>query len=170
MQLCKRPHLTLRPWSGISYYSSSPACFAHRALVYKQNGQPSDVLTATTFPTLPPPTVDWINLRFLLSPVNPSDVNTIEGVYPSRPSLLTSWTPDGPRLEEGVFPAGNEGVAEVTAVGEGVQGLQEGDRVILTAQQTGTWASARTVRANDVTKVPVELSDVNAATITVSAV
>ncbi|TCD68433.1 mitochondrial 2-enoyl thioester reductase [Steccherinum ochraceum] len=153
---------------SVACFSSSVALQAHRALVYSETGQPADVLRATTYPTLPSPRQDWVNVKFLLSPINPSDINTIEGVYPSRPSLLSSWTPDGTPLEQPVYPAGNEGVAVVTAVGGGVKDLKEGDRVIITAQQTGTWASARTVQSQAVTKVPEELSDVNAATITVN--
>ncbi|KAH8093752.1 NAD-binding protein [Cristinia sonorae] len=152
----------------ISHFSSTSFLLAHRAVVYRHNGQPSDVLTATTFPTLPPPRQHWINIKYILSPINPADINVIEGVYPSKPSPLSSWWPDGSHFDEPLFVAGNEGLAEVTAVGSGVHEYKKGDRVVLTAQQSGTWASARTIPAQFVTKVPEEFSDVNAATVTVN--
>ncbi|THH32387.1 hypothetical protein EUX98_g1792 [Antrodiella citrinella] len=163
----RRPNFATRVLAGPSMarFSTTPSLLAHRAIVYTKNGPPSDVITATTYPTLPPPQQGWVNVKLLLAPINPSDVNVVEGVYPSKPSLLSSWTPSGELLKHPVYPAGNEGLARVTAVGGGVDGLKEGDRVVITAQQYGTWASARTVPSQVVMKVPETLSDVGAATV-----
>lgn len=134
--------------------------------MYNQTGSPSSVLSAFRFPDLPPPAPKTANVRFLLSPVNPADINVIEGVYPARPAPSTDLSSD----PSAVFVAGNEGLAEVVSVGDGVTELKERDWVIMTRPQMGTWASSRNVRAEDVLKVDSSsLNAVQAATLTVRA-
>jgi trans-2-enoyl-CoA reductase len=108
-----------------------------------------------------------VNLRFILSPINPADVNVIEGVYPSKPQ--PSSFPGVVRGE--VFVGGNEGLGEVMSVGKGVKGLKRGDWVVMKAPQVGTWRSVANVREGQVLKVPrlEGLSEVNAATMMVRA-
>jgi len=141
---------------------------AHRAIVYMQNGDPSAVLSTLTYPSLPPPPPRSLNIKFRLAPINPSDINAVEGVYPSKPRPTTSLSP-GHQLDQTVYVPGNEGLAEVVDVGEGVEGLQNGDWVVMAKQQAGTWSSAKTVGATDVIKLDkAGVSEVNAATITVN--
>ncbi|PCH44305.1 trans-2-enoyl-CoA reductase [Wolfiporia cocos MD-104 SS10] len=140
---------------------------AHRAVVFTENGDPASVLKTVTYPTLPAPPRDNVNVRFRISPINPSDINVIEGVYPSKPAPSDSLSP-GHKLHQPVYVPGNEGLAEITEVGENVKGLKKGDWVVLAKQQPGTWSSARTISVEDVVKLPVDLSEVNAATITVN--
>ncbi|MCO5559686.1 hypothetical protein L7F22_013287 [Adiantum nelumboides] len=64
-------------------------------------------------------------VRMLAAPINPSDINRIEGVYPIGP----------PPPAVG----GNEGVGEVIAVAEGVQNLSVNDWVIPAKAGLGTW-------------------------------
>ncbi|KAI3450496.1 hypothetical protein Pfo_007161 [Paulownia fortunei] len=61
----------------------------------------------------------------LAAPINPSDINRIEGVYPVRPPV----------------PAvgGYEGVGEIHSVGSAVKGLGPGDWVIPSPPSSGTW-------------------------------
>lgn len=108
-----------------------------------------------------------MNIKYILSPVNPADINVVEGVYPSKPALTDSLV-EGHKLDQPVFVGGNEALAEVTEVGRGVQGLQTGDRVILATAQAGTWSSARNVKPSDIIKVPSGVSDVFGATLSVS--
>ncbi|CAH1432380.1 unnamed protein product [Lactuca virosa] len=61
----------------------------------------------------------------LAAPINPSDINRIEGVYPVRPPLPTV--------------AGYEGVGEVHSIGSAVQGLSPGDLVMASPPSPGTW-------------------------------
>ena len=72
-------------------FSTSARIQKNRAIIYSQNGQPADVLRALTIPSLTTPAPQTVNLRFILSPINPADVNVIEGyIVPSRflrPSL-----------------------------------------------------------------------------------
>jgi len=63
-----------------------------------------------------------VNVRFILSPINPADVNVIEGIYPSEPKASSF-----PGIQGDIFMAGNEGPAEVTSVGDGVKGFERGD-------------------------------------------
>lgn len=148
-------------------FSTSTSVRANRAMFYENTGNPTQVLGALTYPSLSPPPAGSVNIRFLLSPINPSDVNVVEGVYPSKPSGTRSLA-EGYTLDKTVYVPGNEGLAEIVDVGLEVVGLNKGDRVVMSAQQGGTWASARTVAAGDVIKVPSNLSEVNAATISVS--
>lgn len=150
-------------------FSTFPALLAHRAIVYTQTGNPSSVLTALTYPPLPPPPHDALNIRFRLSPINPSDLNVIEGVYPAKPAPVSALSP-GHQLPEPVCVAGNEGLAEVLEVGSGVEGLSKGDWVVMAKQQAGTWSTTRTVESGDVVKLPSgSVSEVNGATMTVCA-
>lgn len=140
----------------------------NRAIVYTQNGDPSKVLTALSYRSLPPPTPNTVNVRFILAPINPADLNVIEGVYPAKASPDT--TPSLSRnFREPLFVGGNEGLARITAVGHGVNSLEKGDWVIMTKPQIGTWCTDKTVGVHDIAKVPrVEgLSEVHAATMTV---
>jgi len=104
-------------------------------------------------------------VRFILSPINPADVNVIEGVYPSKPRASSFPGVQGDDL----FVAGNEGLAEVTSIGSGVKGLERGDWVVMKASQVGTWRSAANLFEEQLLKVPrlVGLSEVNAATMMV---
>jgi trans-2-enoyl-CoA reductase len=139
----------------------------NRAITYTQNGDPSKVLGALSYRALPPPTTNTVNVRFILAPINPADINVIEGVYPAKPS------PDITLKEsnhEPIYVGGNEGLARVTDVGEGVKGFKKDDWVVMTKPQIGTWCTAKNVAVDEVVRIPrVEgLSEVNAATITVS--
>jgi len=105
-----------------------------------------------------------VNLRFILSPINPANVNVIEGVYPSRPQPSSF-----PGVKGDVFVGGNEGLGEVIGIGEDVKGLKRGDWVVMRAPQVGTWRSAANVGEGEVLKVPrlEGLSEVNASTMLV---
>lgn len=157
---------TLKAIGPVRRFSTSARCLANRAIVYRNTGDPKTVLTALTYPTLAPPPPQSLNVRFVLSPINPADVNVIEGVYPAKPTPLDSFT-SGHKLDEPVLVGGNEGLAEVTDVGEGVEGLKKGDWVVMGNQQLGTWSSARTLKAADVVKVSSDVSEVTGATLTV---
>ncbi|KAG5637740.1 hypothetical protein H0H81_003378 [Sphagnurus paluster] len=147
------------------------AQFANRAVVYSRNGDPAKVLTALSYRSLPPPLSNTVNVRFLLAPINPADLNVIEGVYPAKPTLDSSLASSGLGSRQNpVFVAGNEGLAQVTEVGDDVSGLQRDDWVIMTRPQIGTWCTSKNVHFQDVLKVPrVDgLSEVHAATMTVN--
>ncbi|OAX40684.1 NAD(P)-binding protein [Rhizopogon vinicolor AM-OR11-026] len=147
-------------------FSTSSVPSGNRAIVYNSNGDPARVLSAVSFPELSSPPPDTLNIRLLLAPINPADINVIEGIYPAKPHPDVSLSQSKDLL---VFVGGNEGLGEVMEIGDGVAGLQKGDWVVLTKAQTGTWSSAKNVASSDVLKVPRQgLSEVQAATITVN--
>ncbi|XP_030546117.1 enoyl-[acyl-carrier-protein] reductase, mitochondrial isoform X2 [Rhodamnia argentea] len=95
-----------------------------KAVVYEQHGPPDSV---TRVIELPPVLVkeNDVCIRMLAAPINPSDINSIEGVYPVRPQV----------------PAvgGREGVGKVHLVGTAVKDLSPGDWVIPSPLSFGTW-------------------------------
>ncbi|KAJ0987702.1 hypothetical protein J5N97_006058 [Dioscorea zingiberensis] len=95
-----------------------------RAFVYEQHGPPDQVLRMIDLPPVEVKEND-VCVKMLAAPINPSDINTIEGVYPARPQL--------PAI------GGREGVGEVHAVGSAVKSLSVGDRVIPSPPSFGTW-------------------------------
>ncbi|EJF64206.1 NAD(P)-binding protein [Dichomitus squalens LYAD-421 SS1] len=143
-------------------FATSSARRTDRAVIYAENGNPAEVLRVKSYDPLPPPPPGSVNIRFRLSPINPSDINVVQGVYPAKP---TQQHVSG----EDVFIGGNEGLAEVVDVGSNVDGLHKGDWVTLGKAQFGTWASTRVISAEDVIKLPAGgFSEVNAATINVN--
>ena len=75
--------------------------------------------------SVPETTGNTIRVRFLASPINPSDLNQIEGTYPVRPDKLPAV-------------GGNEGVGRVEEIGPDVIGLKAGDLVIPARTAIGT--------------------------------
>lgn len=104
-----------------------------KALVYKDYGEPKDVLKLHSY-SISAPHDDLLTLRFLASPINPADINQIQGLYPSKPKFTTALG-----TSEALAVGGNEGVAEVLAVGNKVKSLAKGDWVIQKAPGFGTW-------------------------------
>lgn len=155
-------------------FSSSIVAQARRAVIYSSNGNPADNLRVLSVPNaLDPPPPSTLNIRFLLSPINPSDINVIEGVYPAKPSprKQSDLSHAASNDADHVFIGGNEGLAEVIEVGEGVQGVKRGDWVVMVKQQAGTWCSDTNVGEQDVVRIPKAdgrlPSEVEAATMTV---
>lgn len=93
-------------------------------------------------------------LQFLAAPINPADLNMIEGVYNLLPSL--------PAI------GGNEGVAQVLAVGDAVRGLREGDWVIPALPGFGTWRKYAICNEDDVDPIEKDVPIEIAATISIN--
>ncbi|PIN00708.1 Zn2+-binding dehydrogenase (nuclear receptor binding factor-1) [Handroanthus impetiginosus] len=118
------------PWSLFRLRSGAFRAFSStmsppsKAVVYDEQGPPDTVCKVKELPPVPIKEQDAC-VRMLASPINPSDINRIEGVYPVRPPV----------------PAvgGYEGVGEVHAVGSAVKGLSPGDWVIPSPPTSGTW-------------------------------
>jgi trans-2-enoyl-CoA reductase len=145
--------------------------WVNRAIVYSENGDPAKVLTSLRYPSLPVPASNTVNIQVFLAPINPADLNVIEGIYPSKPRASTLLTPSLKDSENHpVFVAGNEGLARVTAVGNGVNDLKEHDWVVMAKPQVGTWCTGTNIDVADVIKIPRGhgLSEVHGATLTVS--
>lgn len=95
----------------------------------------------------PAPGTGEVKLAMLAAPINPADLNIIEGKYGELPEL----------------PAviGNEGAGRVVAVGDGVENFEPGDLVAVL--QRGTWAEEITLPASEVVRLPRDLDPLQAA-------
>ena len=117
------------------------------AAVYEKHGNPPDVLHVETRPW-PTPAADQAVVKMRAAPINPADINQIEGKYPVRPALPA--TP------------GFEGAGVIVELGASVKGLTNGAVVIL-PHNVGTWRDAVAVRAEDLVVVPDGIEPAQAA-------
>ncbi|MBV9010155.1 MAG: 2-enoyl thioester reductase domain-containing protein [Verrucomicrobia bacterium] len=117
------------------------------ALIYSAHGNPAEVLRIEEQPW-PRPARGEAVVQLCAAPVNPADLNQIEGKYPVRPQLPA--TP------------GFEGAGLVTELGENVSNLTTGDLVIA-PHNLGTWRDAVAIDAGELVRVPAEIDPVQAA-------
>ncbi|KAI3402590.1 ETR1 [Candida oxycetoniae] len=121
-----------------------------QAVLYQQHGEPQEVLFTHSFKiddeNLKP---DAVVVKTLASPVNPSDINQIQGVYPSKPPKTLDFG-----TEEPAAPCGNEGLFEVLKVGENVKDFQPGDWVIPSNVNFGTWRTHALGTVSNFIKLP----------------
>ena len=117
------------------------------AAVYETHGNPADVLHVESRPW-PTPAAGEVIVKMRAAPINPADLNQIEGKYPVRAELPA--TP------------GFEGAGIVVDVGSDVKGLTSGALVIL-PHNVGTWRDAVAVKADELVVVPADIKPVHAA-------
>ena len=118
-----------------------------KAVVYERHGNPAEVLRVETQPW-PKPAADEAVVQMRAAPINPADLNAIDGKYPVRPELPA--TP------------GFEGAGVVVDLGSDVTGMTAGALVIL-PHNLGTWREAVAVKASELVAVPPEIEPVHAA-------
>ena len=117
------------------------------AAVYDAHGNPAEVLRVETQPW-PSPGAEEVTVAMRAAPINPADLNQIEGKYPIRVPLPA--TP------------GFEGAGVVAETGKAVKGITEGENVIL-PHNIGTWRDACVVKAKELVVVPKEIDLVQAS-------
>eukprot|EP00873_Tetraselmis_striata_P004990 jgi/Tetstr1/425254/TSEL_015707.t1 len=184
-RLCRPPVRGVVAWPARRGSGTVPA------LRFAEHGAPAEVLTMgqADMPALGPTDV---LVDFLAAPINPADINIIEGKYPLKPPLPA--TP------------GNEGVAVVYRVGAKAcpatshhvtapqahclvthflpearpaflpflllsvdpECLRPGDRVVPLDSGLGTWRAAAVVPADALYRVPPSIPTLTAATLTVN--
>ncbi|KAK5635788.1 hypothetical protein RRF57_011500 [Xylaria bambusicola] len=155
----KSPALTSVRWKSGPYgYTQA------KALVFSQYGEPKDVLKLHTHSISPSLPSSSILLRTLVAPINPADVNTIQGTYGIKPKFTSLiGTP-----EPSAIP-GNEGVFEVVSSPPSSSGLAKGDWVIPAKTGFGTWRTHAVAPADGVIKVDKEgLNPLQAGTVSVN--
>jgi mitochondrial enoyl-[acyl-carrier protein] reductase / trans-2-enoyl-CoA reductase len=118
-----------------------------KALIYSSYGEPREKLHLHGY-SISPPTSTSVTLRMLAAPINPADVNQIQGSYPTKPPFTNSLGAQEPSAV-----GGNEGVAEVIAAGGSAKTLSKGDWVIMKKTGMGTWRTHMQVDESEVTKV-----------------
>jgi len=125
-----------------------------KAAIYETHGIPADVLRIVEQPW-PEPAPDEVVVKMAAAPINPADLNAIEGKYPVRPPLPA--TP------------GMEGAGTVVEVGSAVRNLAVGALVIL-PHSFGTWREACAVPAEKLVVVPDGIEPIQAAMLKVNPV
>ncbi|MEX1048187.1 MAG: 2-enoyl thioester reductase domain-containing protein [Akkermansiaceae bacterium] len=123
-----------------------------KQLIFHRNGKPAEVLemeAGTQISRAPEP--GNVLVRILAAPINPADLNTVEGTYGVKPPL-----PATPGIEGcGVVEIGN------------CTGFEAGDRVIF-LRRASTWASHATVPAEVLFKLPPAIDPLQAALLKVN--
>jgi len=119
------------------------------AIVIHEFGTPAEVVRVESV-ELPAVTPNAARVRMLAAPINPADLNVLEGKYPIRPKL-----PGVP---------GMEGVGVVEEIGAEVRHVRVGERVLLPAG-LGSWREAAVIGEADAALrvVPSEVSPTQAA-------
>jgi mitochondrial enoyl-[acyl-carrier protein] reductase / trans-2-enoyl-CoA reductase len=117
------------------------------AAVYERHGNPADVLRVESRPW-PTPAGSEAVVKMRAAPINPADLNQIEGKYPIRPELPA--TP------------GFEGAGVVVELGPNATDVPVGAVVIL-PHNAGTWRDAIAVKADELVVVPAGIEPVHAA-------
>ncbi len=118
-----------------------------KAIVYEAHGKPGEVLRLEE-QNLPTIAADEALVRMLAAPINPADLNQIEGKYPIRAPLPA--TP------------GFEGAGVVEKTGPAVRNMAEGTQVIL-PHDLGTWREAAVVKADKLLALPAGIAPEQAA-------
>ncbi|BBD02323.1 MULTISPECIES: zinc-binding dehydrogenase [unclassified Sphingobium] len=110
-------------------------------------GEPADVLALEESP-VPEPGPGQVRIKTILSPIHNHDLWTVRGSYGYKPEL--------PAI------GGSEAVGTVDALGEGVTGIDIGQRVSV-ASVHGSWAEYFLAPAAGLAPVPDSISDEAAA-------
>ncbi|XP_032245512.1 enoyl-[acyl-carrier-protein] reductase, mitochondrial isoform X4 [Halichoerus grypus] len=142
-----------RGWSAAAPYSASAEPSRVRALVYGHHGDPAKVVELKNLELAAVGGSD-VHVKMLAAPINPSDINMIQGNYGFLPKL----------------PAvgGNEGVGQVVAVGGSVTGVKPGDWVIPASAGLGTWQTEAVFSEEALISIPSDLPLQSAATLSVN--
>jgi trans-2-enoyl-CoA reductase len=119
-------------------------------LVFHETGKPSEVLELQHH-TPAAPQAGEVLVRIHAAPINPADLNTIEGTYGVKPPL-----PAVPGIE-------GCGVVEAS----GSPDFLTGDRVFF-LHRAATWASHSNVAADSLIKLPVDIDPLQAAMLKVN--
>ncbi len=117
-----------------------------RAIVHEQFGEPEDVLHVVDRP-VPEPGSGQVRVRTTLATIHNHDLWTVRGTYGFVPELPAA--------------SGTEAVGVVEALGDGVDSLAVGDRVI--AGAFGVWAEQFVADAAGLVPAPDGLPDEAAA-------
>ncbi len=123
-----------------------------KQIQFKTFGVPEEVVDCVEVADVGPPAKGEVLVAIDAFPINPADLLTITGGYAVKPDLPATL--------------GAEGTGLVQAVGDGVGGLDVGDRVIMLARNN--WCQQRCIAASEVIKVPNDADILQAAMLKVN--
>jgi len=123
-----------------------------RQIQFQSFGKPEEQARCNDVPAAAPQAGEVL-VRILAAPINPADINYIEGTYGIRPEL-----PAVP---------GNEACAEVIECAAGVDGLAAGDRVVFLGRGN-LWQDQLSVPADQLVKVPASIDPLQACQLSVN--
>lgn len=123
-------------------------------VTYSEYGDPRQVLKGDCIETDAKLSESQVRVKMLMAPVNPSDINMVEGTYFLKPPL--------PAV------SGNEGVGEVVEVGGEVKHLKPGDWVVPSESGWGTWRQMAVATESELMKVANDVPVLGAATLVVN--
>jgi len=120
---------------------------------YHKHGDPLEVLKVKE-EELVEPKASEVVVKALATPINPADINMVQGTYMITPPL----------------PAvgGNEGVFEVVQCGKNVTKHKVGDRVVPSEVGLGTWASYLCTNEHNMMRISNDVPIAQAAMICVN--
>ncbi|KAI6783060.1 trans-2-enoyl-CoA reductase-like protein [Emericellopsis cladophorae] len=134
-----------------------------KGLVFSKPGEPQDALSLHAHSISPSIPSSALLARTLAAPINPADINTVQGTYGAKPpftSLIGTAEPSA--------VPGNEGVFEVLAA-PGGSDIHKGDWVIPAKSQFGTWRTHAVAEADDFIKIDKQgLNPLQVATVSVN--
>src|SRR4051812_45030547 len=125
-----------------------------KAAVYETHGNPAEVLRIVDLER-PEPAPNEVVIRMSAAPINPADLNSIEGKYPIKAPLPA--TP------------GMEGAGVVLEVGSAVRDLAIGAQGVL-PHNFGTWREVAVIAAEKLVATPPEIEPVQAAMLKVNPI
>jgi trans-2-enoyl-CoA reductase len=125
-----------------------------KAAIYETHGNPAEVLRVVDFPWREPAPNEVV-VKMSAAPINPADLNSIEGKYPIKAELPA--TP------------GMEGAGIVIETGSEVHDLAIGTQVIL-PHSFGTWREVAVIAADKLVAAPNEIEPIQAAMLKVNPI
>ncbi|KAL8751609.1 MAG: hypothetical protein Q9199_006297 [Rusavskia elegans] len=96
---------------------------------------------------IPNPGKSQVLVQMLAAPINPLDLLVLQDKYPVKPQNYQ---------HDRAIP-GYDGVARVIALGEKVNSLQEGDRIIIKNHGLGTWRTHAILSVHDTLRIPDDM-------------
>lgn len=152
--------ITFRP----GWTTFQRAVHTARAIVYSSNGPPAETVRVFRH-QIDDAKDNEVVVKLLATPINPADINQVEGVYPSRPAMTKDLG-----TEEPSAVGGNEGVFEVVEVGSDVTRVAVGDWVHPRVNNFGTWRTHAKVTEDKLNRIENKdgISRLQAATVSVN--
>jgi len=121
-----------------------------RIIQFEKFGKPEEVLSVKTVELPNSLGKSEVLVKMVAAPINPADINLIEGVYGTKPTV--------PAV------AGSEGMGIVVEKGNDVHGLNLTDHVI-PVKAAGTWCTHAIYKEKDLLKIPKDIPKEYAATL-----